>query len=129
MDRSAILPDGTTFDFWERECQYDRELIVDGASPMAGDANDGSAARPLKTIGRAAQLAAPGTRVRIHAGLYRECVSPERGGEGPGRMIAYEAFGDGPVVIRASEQVTDFTPSTGWRLQRPGPARDVAFAR
>ena len=65
MDRSAILPDGTTFDFWEQECHYDRELIVDGASPNASDDNDGSADRPLRTIGRAAQLATPGTRVRI----------------------------------------------------------------
>ena len=87
-DPSAILPDGSTFDFWERECHYERELIVDGASLQASDDNDGSADRPLKTIGRAAQLATPGTRVRIHAGLYRECVSPARGGEGPERMIA-----------------------------------------
>lgn len=129
MDRSAILPDGSTFDFWERECRYDRELIVDGASPRASDDNDGSAERPLKTINRATQLALPGTRVRIHAGLYRECVSPARGGEGPGRMISYEAFGDGPVVIRASEVVRDFTPSTGWQLRRPGQARDVSGVR
>jgi len=129
MDRSAILPDGTTFDFWERECHYDRELIVDGACPQASDGNDGSADRPLKTIGRAAQLATPGTRVRIHAGLYRECVSPARGGEDPEHMISYEAYGDGPVVIRASEAVRDFTPSTGWQLQRPGQARDVSGVR
>ncbi|MBQ3476864.1 MAG: right-handed parallel beta-helix repeat-containing protein [Clostridia bacterium] len=125
-DPSAILPDGSTFDFWERECHYERELIVDGASLQASDDNDGSADRPLKTIGRAAQLATPGTRVRIHAGLYRECVSPARGGEGPERMIAYEAYGDGPVVIRASEAVRVFTPSAGWSLQRPGQARDVS---
>ena len=123
---SAILPDGSTFDFWERECHYERELIVDGASLQASDDNDGSADRPLKTIGRAAQLATPGTRVRIHAGLYRECVSPARGGEGPERMIAYEAYGDGPVVIRASEAVREFTPSAGWSLRRPGQARDVS---
>ncbi|MBQ6326443.1 MAG: right-handed parallel beta-helix repeat-containing protein [Clostridia bacterium] len=125
-DPSAILPDGSTFDFWERECHYERELIVDGASLQASDDNDGSANRPFKTIGRAAQLATPGTRVRIHAGLYRECVSPARGGEGPERMIAYEAYGDGPVVIRASEAVREFTPSAGWSLQRPGQARDVS---
>jgi len=128
-DPSAILPDGTYFDFWERDCHYDRELIVDGASRLSSDDNDGSADRPLKTIGRAAQLATPGTRVRIHAGLYRECVSPARGGEGPERMISYEAFGDGPVVIRASEAVRDFTPSAGWSLQRPGQARDVSGVR
>ena len=109
MDRSAILPDGTGFDFWESECHYDRELIVDGASRLSSDDNDGSADSPLKTISRAAQLATPGTRVRSHAGLYRECVSPARGGEGPERMIAYEAWGDGPVVIRASEEVREFT--------------------
>ena len=125
-DPSAILPDGSTFDFWERECHYERELIVDGASLQASDDNDGSADRPLKTIGKAAQLATPGTRVRIHAGLYRECVSPARGGEGPERMIAYEAYGDDPVVIRASEAVREFTSSAGWSLRRPGQARDVS---
>jgi len=129
MDRSAILPDGTNFDFWERERHYDRVLIVDGASPQASDDNDGSADRPFKTISRAAQQAMPGTRVRIHAGIYRECVSPARGGESPERMISYEAFGDGPVVIRASEAVREFTPSVGWNLKRPGQARDVSGVR
>lgn len=129
MDRSAILPDGSGFDFWERECVYDRELIVDGASAKADDDNDGTADRPFKTIGRAAQLATPGTRVRIRAGLYRECVSPARSGNGPECMISYEAFGDGPVVIRASEPIRDFTPSTGWSLQRPGQTRDVSGVR
>ena len=130
MDRSAILPDGSSFDFWERPCAWDRELIVDGAAENASDDNDGSAAHPLKTIGAAARLAVPGTRVRIRAGLYRECVRPARGGEGPERMIAYEAFGDGPVVIRASEPVTAFTPSTGWRMQaRMDVDRDLSGVR
>lgn len=130
MDRSAILPDGSAFDFWERPCAWDRELIVDGTAENASDDNDGSAARPLKTINAAARLAVPGTRVRIRAGLYRECVRPARGGEGPERMIAYEAFGDGPVVIRASEPVTAFTPSTGWRMQaRMDVDRDLSGVR
>ena len=130
MDRSAILPDGRSFDFWERPCAFDRELIVDGNAPNASDANDGTAAAPLKTIGAAARCAEPGTRVRIRAGLYRECVRPARGGDGPDRMIAYEAYGDGPVILRASERVSDFAPSTGWRLQPgPGPARDVSGVR
>ncbi len=129
-DTSARLPDGTMYEFWEQPCRWDRELIVDGGAPNADDGNDGTAAAPLKTINAAAQRATPGTRVRVHAGLYRECVKPAMGGEGPARMIAYEAWGDGPVVISASEPVTDFTPSTGWRMQaRPDVERDVSGVR
>ena len=39
------------------------------------DGNDGSADRPYRTINAAAQAATPGTRVRIHAGTYRETVN------------------------------------------------------
>ena len=115
-DLSAILPDGNAFAFWEKEAPPLRTLYVDGQNPLASDENDGGAERPFKTIQRAADLARPGDLVRVHAGLYRETVRPRRGGEGPERMIRYEAFGDGPVIIRASEAVRDFSPSTGWRL-------------
>ena len=128
-DLSAILPDGRPYAFWEKECVYDRTLYVDGSSPAASDANDGSAERPFKTIQRAADLAAPGTRVRIHAGLYRECVHPRRGGTDAEHMICYEAFGDGPVVIRASEEARAFLPSTGWRLRGFDPRQDVSGVR
>ena len=116
-DSSALLPDGRSFDFWEREPVWDRELHVSCTDPAASDKNDGSEAAPFRTISRAAREAAPGTRVRIHTGIYRECVCPEQGGVGPDRMISYEAFGDGPVVISASEQVADFIPSEGWSLR------------
>ena len=102
-DRTAVLPDGRTYSFWEQECAYDRTLVVSGADPEANDRNDGSEAHPLKTIQRAADLAEPGTRVRIRAGIYRECVHPRRGGTDPAHMISYEAYGDGEVVISASE--------------------------
>ncbi len=115
-DLQAILPDGSSFEFWERECHYGRTLYVDGGNPCASDENDGSAEKPFKTINRAAGEAGPGTRVRIHAGVYRECVRPAQGGTGPEQMVSYEAFGDGAVILKASEQVTDFTRSTGWRL-------------
>ncbi len=119
-DLTAILPDGREFEFWEREPVFNRTLHVDSGAPNASDDNDGSAEAPLKTIDRAAQLAEAGTRVLIHAGLYRECVRPVRGGTDPEHIVSFEAFGDGPVVIRASEQVRDFRPSTGWRLRFPG---------
>lgn len=115
QDLSAILPDGTSFDFWETDCAYARELHVDCAAPEDGD---GSAEHPFRTINAAARLATPGTRVLIHPGVYRECVRPATGGTDPSHMISYEAWGEGDVIIRASEQVTDFIPSTGWRLSR-----------
>ena len=126
MDLSAILPDGSLFPFWEKDCEYTKTLYVDGSDPAASDTNDGTEAHPLKTIQRAADLAEPGTKVRIRAGLYRECVHPRRGGTDAEHMICYEAFGDGPVVIRASEEVTAFSPSTGWRLRGFGPGPDVS---
>ncbi len=118
-DYSAILPDGSSFRFWEKETVWQRELFVSADDPAASDENDGSETAPFRTIGRAAAEAAPGTRVRIHAGLYRECVRPARGGEDAEHMISYEAYGDGDVIVRASEKVTDFIPSEGWMLRMP----------
>ena len=116
-DYSAILPDGSSFHFWEKDPVYARELFVSADNPAASDENDGSKDAPFRTIGRAAAVAEPGTRVRIHAGTYRECVRPARGGEDPDHMIAYEAYGDGEVVVSASEEVTEFIPSEGWMLR------------
>ena len=118
QDLSALLPDGRPFEFWEKETVWTREIHVSASDPAASDDNDGSAARPFRTIGRAAAEAEPGTRVRIHAGLYRECVKPAKGGTDPEHMISYEAFGDGDVVVSASEEVKDFIPSEGWMLNR-----------
>ena len=117
-DLSAILPDGSTFEFWEKAPEWTRELFVSNTDPAASDENDGSKEKPFRTIGKAAAIATPGTRIRIHAGIYRECVRPEQGGTGPEHMISYEAYGDGDVVIRASEEVTEFKKSEGWMLFR-----------
>ena len=128
-DLTARLPNGNQFSFWEKDCEYVETLHVDCRNPAAADSNDGSEGQPFKTIQRAADLAKPGTRVLIHAGLYRECVHPRRGGSGPDSMICYEAFGDGPVVLRASEEATDFYPSTGWRIGGFGPSRETEGVR
>jgi len=115
-DLTARLPDGTMFEFWETDRIYDRELHVDGST--AADDGDGSPERPFRTINAAAQAATPGTRVRIHAGTYRETVQPARGGEGPDRMITYEPAGDGEVFVKASVEAHDFRPSEGWSFRR-----------
>ena len=115
MAEARTLADGKDFDFWEREVSYMRELYVDQSAPNASDENDGSKQAPFKTIQAAANVATPGTHVWIGAGEYRECVSPMQGGNGPESMICYEAIHKGSVVIKASEEVRDFTKSTGWR--------------
>jgi len=117
-DSSSILPDGRSYEFWETDPVWERELFVNGSDPSASDDNDGSEAAPFRTIGKAARVAVAGTRVRIHAGTYRECVSPEAGGTGPDRLVSYEAFGDGDVIVSAAEVVTEFRPSTGWMAVR-----------
>ncbi|MEO6996789.1 MAG: DUF1565 domain-containing protein, partial [Terracoccus sp.] len=70
------------------------------------DQADGSAADPLRTIGRAAELAQAGDRVVVHEGEYREWVRPARGGLSDLRRITYEAADGGRVVIKGSERVT-----------------------
>lgn len=108
-----MLPDGRYYDFWEKETKFKKEIHVDCS--YTGNDSDGSAERPFVRINDAAKIADACTRVLIHAGTYRECVSPEFGGNSPEEMVVYEAFGDGEVIIKASEVVTEFEESFSWR--------------
>ena len=58
QDLTAILPNGKSFVFWEKDAIYDRELIVDASAAECGD---GSASKPFRTINEAAAIATPGT--------------------------------------------------------------------
>ena len=113
-DMQDRLPEGDRFEFWEKEPVYTQVYHVNNRAANASDENDGSEDRPFATIQAAAKVAVAGTRVWIHAGEYRECVSPVYGGESPEKMVSFEAYGDGEVVIKASEVVTDFYKSEGW---------------
>ncbi len=53
--------------------------------------------------------------VVVHAGVYRECVVPRRGGTGPDSMIAYEAAPGEEVIVSGAEPWTPrCLPSTDW---------------
>ena len=121
MLQTDTLADGNSFLFWERETNYTKTLYVAQQAPNASDDNDGSKDAPFKTIQAAANVAEPGTHILIGPGEYHECVSPERGGDGPDSMICYEAEEMGTVIIKASEEVTAFEKSEGWRLWTMSP--------
>ncbi|WP_146524241.1 right-handed parallel beta-helix repeat-containing protein [Novipirellula artificiosorum] len=62
----------------------------------------GTASAPVRTISRAAEMAMPGDTVLVRAGIYRERVSPPRGGQ-PGKPITYRAEQWGRVLIKGSD--------------------------
>jgi parallel beta-helix repeat protein len=71
-------------------------------STYGNDANSGTKELPLRTIGKAADLAMAGDVVRIQAGVYYEDVKPLQSGE-PDRYITYQKEGDGEVIIDAQD--------------------------
>ncbi|MGO8786041.1 MAG: right-handed parallel beta-helix repeat-containing protein [Terriglobia bacterium] len=107
----ALLPDGTPFLTWTDQTRYTRTYHVSQNNPRASDENDGTEEHPFLTINHAAQVVKPGERVWIHAGIYRELVRPRLSGEGPDRMIAYEAAPGEQVIIRGSRVI-----ATKWVL-------------
>ncbi len=117
MSETVLMPDGTPFPFWDDRTAYARVYHVAQGHPDASDDGPGSEDRPFATIGRAAAILEPGEKAVIHEGVYRECVRPVRGGEGPDRMIAYEAAPGEHVEVRGSRLwQPEAEPSRGWRL-------------
>ena len=90
-------------------------------SVSGADGNDGTAAKPFRTIQRAAESAQPGDVVTVHAGIYRERVHPPRGGESDARRIVYQAAPGEKAVITGSEVVTNWERVTNdtWRAVLP----------
>lgn len=86
-----------------------RTLVVAMGNPAAADTNPGTAAQPLRSIGAAAALAQPGDTVLVHAGVYRERVTPARGGTA-GQPIVYRAAPGEAVVVKGSEPWRDWAP-------------------
>jgi len=118
-----LLPDGSSFVSWEVPVKFTRTYYVDNQDPEASDQNEGSAEAPFKTINKAAQVLMPGERVIIKTGVYREKVMPQRGGDGPARMISYEAAEGASVVVKGSRLIkSGWEPSTGFRYEKPDDA-------
>ena len=72
-------------------------------SVNGSDHNDGSFVHPFQTISAAADLAMPGDVITIHAGVYREQITPPRGGNSEQERIVYQAAPGEKVEIKGSE--------------------------
>ena len=77
------------------------------------DKNTGAKESPLLTISRAAMLADEGDTVVVHEGIYRECVSPERGARNELGRITYKAADGEKAVIKGSEIIENWEQSDG----------------
>ena len=85
------------------------------------DANPGTQAAPLRTIQHAADLAQPGDVITVHEGVYRERISPPRGGESDAKRIVYQAAPGEKVEIKGSEIVKGWVKVQGdvWKVTLP----------
>jgi hypothetical protein len=117
----VLLPDGQEFVSWEVPFQFTKTYYVDNRNSKASDQNHGTKEAPFLTIGKAAAVLQPGERVEIREGVYRERVTPPRGGTGPEKIISYEAAPGAKVVVSGARPVkTGWEPSTGFKLASRG---------
>ena len=98
---------------------FAREIHVSAKSNVS--AGDGSAAKPYKTISAAAQVAQPGDVVTVHEGIYRERVTPPRGGDSDARRIVYQAAPGEQVEITGAEVIRNWTrhDKDVWKVTPP----------
>ncbi|WP_423126983.1 DUF1565 domain-containing protein [Gaoshiqia sp. Z1-71] len=87
---------------------FPREYHV---SVNGSDKNPGTQKKPLQTISAAALHAMPGDVITVHAGVYREQITPPRGGSSDHERITYKA--EGEVIIKGSEVVGNWTSENG----------------
>ncbi len=109
----VLLPDGREFRSWRDRTSYTRTYYVDRNHPRASDDNDGSEEKPFLTIDKSARVVRAGEKVVVKTGVYRELVQPRFGGDGPDRMISYEAAPGAEVIVKGSRV---FTPT--WQKSR-----------
>ncbi len=95
-----------------------RELQV---SFTGDDHYEGTAARPFRTLSAAARVAQPGDVITVHAGVYRERVSPPRGGTSDRKRIVYQAAPGETVEIKGSEVITNWVKvgNDAWQVTLP----------
>jgi alpha-N-arabinofuranosidase len=105
LNPPVILPDGSEFKTWSDKTVYTRTYYVDQRHPRASDDNKGTEESPFLTINKAAQVVRAGEKVVVKSGVYRELVQPRLGGNGPDKMISYEAAQGEQVIVKGSQVI------------------------
>jgi len=97
-------------------CATEFQVALSGS-----DSNPGTRQAPFRTIQHAAELAQPGDIITVQAGIYRERVSPPRGGVSERKRITYQAAPAQKVVITGSEIVPHWERVTNdtWQATLP----------
>jgi hypothetical protein len=85
------------------------------------DKNHGTPKSPFLTIQAAANIAQPGDVIIVHEGVYRERITPPRGGESDSKRITYQAAKNEKVEIKGSEIINNWENFSGtvWKAKVP----------
>lgn len=85
------------------------------------DKNAGNKTSPFLSIQKAADVAQPGDVIIVYAGVYRERITPPRGGESNEKRIVYKAAEGEKVEIKGSEQIKGWKKFKGtvWKATIP----------
>ena len=99
------------------------ELVATGyfVSVNGDNKNPGTRELPFRNIQKAADVMLPGDVCIVRAGTYREWVKPPRGGVSESQRIVYKAAPGEEVIIKGSEQVTNWVKQDGtvWMAEIP----------
>ena len=90
-------------------------------APKGDDAGRGSADAPLRTVGRAYNLARPGDTIRLAPGRYCETVRPPRDGK-PGAPITLVGDPSGEAILCGADEAPKLralTPAERARFPKP----------
>ncbi len=90
-------------------------------SVNGNDRDNGSASKPFRTISQAARMAMPGDVITVHSGIYREQITPPRGGNSDTERIVYQAAPGEKVEIKGSEIIKDWKKleNDTWQVKIP----------
>jgi len=85
------------------------------------DNNPGTTDSPFLSIQKAATIAQSGDIIIVHKGVYRERITPPRGGTSDSERITYQAAKGEHVEIKGSEEVTNWVKFSGtvWKATVP----------
>ena len=85
------------------------------------DKNPGTAIKAFLSVQAASDIAQPGDIIMVHEGIYRERITPPRGGTSNDKRIVYLAAEGEKVEIKGSEIIKDWMNFTDdvWKVTIP----------